>query len=320
VLDFRMARLMASLALAVCAIWGCGDDEDPSSPSLDRRTITEFVSSASIAETGGALRTSAIPRPTDGGPAISVDGHLVVVNGGTTTLTVTSPTPFKTVYVAGSAPVSRLFVPVNGYFEIPLAAPTTSASLLLVFPQALPGDKFDLYFAVADSTGLVGAQIAETVNPIIVGTGDIQVTVAWDEQSDVDLHVVDPSGYEICWVDPESPSGGKLDLDSNAACLLDGVRNENITWATGTAPQGTYTVRVDYWSDCGVSRTDFTVLINNGGQVSIYDGSFTGSGDNGGVGSGVEIATFTRTTGPTAPPMRNRPVHIAAGSKSRMQE
>ena len=35
------------------------------------------------------------------------------------------------------------------------------------------------------------------------------------------------------------------------------------------------------------------MLINNGGDISISHGTFTGPGDNGGPGSGVLIGTFT---------------------------
>jgi hypothetical protein len=292
---------MAALALCVGA---CGDD--PSSPSVGGETIADYVASVSIDGTQGALRTSRIPRPTTGGPSISVDGHLTIVNGGTATLNVTSPTLFETVYVAGSSPISGLFIPVSGFFEIPLPAPTTSADLLITFPQSLPSGNFELYISAADPTGTVGTMAERSFDALIVGTGDVQVTLAWDADSDVDLHVVDPGGFEIFWADRQSPSGGELDLDSNAGCAIDGVRNENITWGVGVAPQGTYTVRVDYWSSCDVSETKYTVLINNGGEIEIHRGTFFGSGDHGGPGSGVEIGSFTRTTGPPPAPMRNR--------------
>jgi hypothetical protein len=77
------------------------------------------------------------------------------------------------------------------------------------------------------------------------------------------------------------PSGGELDLDSNAGCSLGSVRNENITWPAGSAPRGTYTVLVDYWSACDVAATNYTVLVNNGGNVEILTGRFTGAGDRG---------------------------------------
>ncbi len=59
-------------------------------------------------------------------------------------------------------------------------------------------------------------------------------------------------------------------------------------------------MRVDYWSNCGVVRTEYTVRINNGGAVQIVSGFFTGAGDQGGAGSGRTVTTFSRASGPTA--------------------
>lgn len=311
----RPIGLVTASALALC-VGACGDEV--SSPSEDGPTVADYVSSVSIDDTSGTLRTGRIPRPTADGPSLSIQGNPTIVNGGTTTLNVTSPTPFETVHVAGSAPISGLFTLVSGFFEIPLPSPATSADLLIAFPQDLPADEFRLYVSAADAAGNVGTVREMPFDALFVGTGDVQVTVAWDADSDVDLHVVDPDGWEIFWGSRQSPSGGQLDLDSNAACAIDGVRNENITWGVGMAPEGTYTVRVDYWSGCDVSQTNYTVLINNGGEIEIHHGTFQGSGDNGGYGSGVLIGTFTRTSGPPPSALRSgRTQMIPAGPISK---
>lgn len=286
------------VALALCA-GACS--EDPASPSDAGRTVVDYVASVSAEDTPGTLRTSEIPRPTAEGPTISVSGNLTIVNGGTATLSVTSSTPLTTVYVAGSGPISRLFIPVTGFFEVPLPAPMTSTSVVITFPQDLPSNDFDLYISAADESGNVGSVVERSFHALFVGTGDVQVTASWDADADVDLHVVEPGGQEIYWANRQSASGGQLDLDSNAGCNIDGVRNENITWAVGTAPQGAYTVRLDYWSSCSVPQTNYTVLIHSEGQSTIYQGTFFGAGDNGGLGSGILIDTFTRTTGPRQP-------------------
>jgi len=310
----RLTRVATVVAMA--ALVGACDDA-PTSPDEDQPTIANYVASISAVETPGEMRARPIPRPASGGPAISVDGHVTIVNGGTTTVNVTSPTPFQTVYVAGSYPTSRLFVPVSGYFEVPLPAPATSAELLITFPQDLASDEFNLHFSAADPAGRVGMPAERSYDAIVVGSGDVQVTVAWDTDADVDLHVVDPGGSEIYWANRQSPSGGQLDLDSNAACALDNVRNENISWPAGTAPQGTYTVRVDYWSNCDAAETDYTVVIHSEGETDIHYGTFSGSGDQGGSGSGVEIGTFNRTIGPPAPAPRRPDRSLPAGPTSK---
>ena len=124
-------------------------------------------------------------------------------------------------------------------------------------------------------------------------SGDVQVSVSWDAPSDVDLHVVEPSGEEIYYGNPGSSTGGQLDVDSNAACNIDGRQIENIRWP-GSAPSGTYIVRVDYWDSCGVGRTNYLVTVRQGSSTRTFTGSFTGDGDNGGEGSGVTITTFVQ--------------------------
>jgi hypothetical protein len=189
---------------------------------------------------------------------------------------------------------------VEGYYEIRLPGTQNSATVLLTFPQEIPLEQFDLQFAVGNGSGSVGPYTTVSTNVIRVGTGDIQVTLSWNHDSDVDLHVIDPSGEEIYFGHPQSVSGGTLDLDSNAGCGIDGVRNENITWPTGRAPRGRYTVRVDYWSNCGVTSTDYSVRVINSGNVQVVGGSFTGPGDGGGATSGRTVATFERLSGPAA--------------------
>jgi hypothetical protein len=313
---FQRRLTHIAMVVAMAAFVSACDDASPTSSDGEQQTIADYVDSVSAGGTPGVMRVDAIPRPRSGGPAISVSGHGTVVNGGITTVNVASSTPFQTIYVAGTPPTSPLFVPVSGYYEIPLPAPVTSAELLMTFPQALASEEFNLYFSAADVEGRVGMPSEKSYDAILVGSGDIQVTVSWDTGADVDLHVIDPSGFEIYWASRQSPSGGELDLDSNAACAGDNVRNENISWPIGTAPQGDYTVRVDYWSSCGAPETNYTVVIHNEGETDIHYGVFTGDGDGGGAGSGVEIATFTRTFGPPVPPGRtNRNLAVGPTSK-----
>ena len=273
----------------------------------------------SIAGATVDLVTGSAPDPS-GGPTIAATGNQTVVNGGTSEVTISSDTPFSTVYVfVGGKSVGLIAEgsgSIRGYYAVRLPDPVTSVVLLLSFPQSLPSNEFQGSFAVEDPEGRVGAAPGFTYFVTQVGTGDVQVTLSWDTVADVDLHVIDPSGEEIFYGNRLSASGGKLDLDSNAACGGNDVRNENITWPVGMAPSGTYTVRVDYWSNCDVVRTNYTVRINVGGSTQVFRGTFTGPGDQGGVGSGVFISTFERTTGPAAVVSGSRTSDRAFGTKT----
>ncbi len=91
---------------------------------------------------------------------------------------------------------------------------------------------------------------------------------------DLDLYVMDPQGEIVYYGNRISASGGTLDVD----CLCGGCPNggnENIYWPTdGSAPTGTYTFWVDYYSGCSQSPTSsFTLrVINNERIIDTYTG------------------------------------------------
>jgi hypothetical protein len=96
-----------------------------------------------------------------------------------------------------------------------------------------------------------------TVPPDVnLGSGDVQVTLLWTSGDDVDLHVVDPTGFELSYVTAraptQSPSGGQLDHDDTAGCgSAPTTHVENIFWPRGGAPSGTYQAYVQTYSSCG---------------------------------------------------------------------
>jgi hypothetical protein len=96
----------------------------------------------------------------------------------------------------------------------------------------------------------------------------------------------------VFYHNPTVPSGGVLDLDSNAECEIDHKNNENITWSN--APEGTYTVRLDYWDSCGTAKTNYVVTVHEPGKpVKVFNGFLTGSGDQGATGSGMLVTRFS---------------------------
>ena len=291
----RAAHLM-ELRAAVAA----GSVSPPPPPPPARTSdLNTVVTGISVDGRNGRWLTDRVPGES-GGPSISAAGNTSAVNGGTADLTVTGGA-FSGIVVSDDADAA-------GYYDVPTGTATGRATLRLAFAQEIDEDSLDLYLAARDASGRIGPAARHEYDVIEVGTGDVQVTLTWDADSDVDLHVVEPGGDEIYWGNPSSTSGGTLDLDSNAACRLDGVRNENITWPAGAAPRGTYTVRVNYWAACDVAATNYTVRINSDGSTRTFSGTLTGDGERGGLGAGMEIATFTRTSGPVpreTGPMRN---------------
>ncbi len=117
---------------------------------------------------------------------------------------------------------------------------------------------------------------------VVLGTGDVQVTLRWETSADLDLHVVDPWGEEIYYSHQRSQSGGELDVDANAACRTQYYSPvENVYWPTGGAPYGTYVVSVVNYRDCGVTGyTSYEVIVRLGGRIyETYRGEIYGAGE-----------------------------------------
>ena len=120
-----------------------------------------------------------------------------------------------------------------------------------------------------DSGGLIERPVgSDGASKPDVGTGDVQVTLSWGSDADLDLAVTEPDGSAIDFVTTgPTATGGQLDVDSNVACENDGGV-ENVFWPTGDAPSGTYTVTVtgfrltrDDGSSCGDGAYDLSITV-----------------------------------------------------------
>jgi hypothetical protein len=79
-----------------------------------------------------------------------------------------------------------------------------------------------------------------------VGDGLLRVSLAWDRRTDLDLHVLTPSGHEIYWEHKQHPTG-QLDVDDcvdNNCRKWEGPHVENVFF-TDVAEEGEYTVWVE---------------------------------------------------------------------------
>lgn len=100
---------------------------------------------------------------------------------------------------------------------------------------------------------------------LISGDGDIKMTLTWDFVSDVDLHVIDPTGFEIYFANKRAPSGGWLDYDNTYA-----YGPENVYWPSGTAPVGNYRVFLHHYS--GAIGGNYTVVVKAGTHSRTFRG------------------------------------------------
>ena len=229
----------------------------------------------------GTWRSASFPAPS-GGPGLSLSANSSSVRGGSSLVTVVSRTPMTRLFVGDDTRSS------DGYYELPVFG--TEVNLQLDFSQRLPEERLELRYAAADLSGAVGPPARRGFDVVAVGTGNLQVTVSWDTRADVDLHVVEPSGEEIFYDNSRSDMGGMLDLDANRRCRGDDTRNENRVW--DAPPRGRYVVRVNHWSSCGAGSTNYIVRVNGAGRGQVFRGTFTGGGERGGLGAGVEVAAL----------------------------
>lgn len=277
----RSARALLG-TLAIGAVMSCAG------VPLEPDVATEhFIAQVTTADGGVTATYHKGPPPTvSGGSVLEASFPGIIIVGGSSQVTFTSDQPFSQVVINISG--------YEGYYLLELPGAVTSVNAIVTWSQDVPNLQFEAGSASGGTSP--GPYDLSAIRAIRVGTGDVQVSVSFDSLTDVDLHVVDPSGEEIYYASRESASGGKLDLDANAGCSIDSpvVNNENITWPTGTAPAGQYIVRLDYWSSCGKASTNYIVTVHRAGQpVQIFTGTFTGAGDGGGAGAGREITRFT---------------------------
>jgi hypothetical protein len=275
---------LVSLAAALGMVGCGGSDSNGETPPLGTHISRVTSSDGSIV---AQLHSGSPPASGSGGPTVTATSAGLTLPGGSKIYELAGTASFTAVYLAIDG--------VDGYYVLTGLGASGSNHVVVSIGQNA-SSTFTLLFGIsADGTAAPGAYETVPVTLTQVGTGDVQVSLTWSVPADIDLHVVEPSGEEICWEQESSVSGGALDMDSNAGCGIDNKDNENITWASGTAPRGTYIVRVDNWSVCGVTAPiDYVVTVNVKGKATqTFQGTFTGAGDEGGIGAGVEITRFT---------------------------
>jgi len=84
-------------------------------------------------------------------------------------------------------------------------------------------------------------------------SGEVQISLAWDDYNDLDLHVFCPSGERIYFNNKRSDCGGELDVDMNVRPVSN-TPVENVVWK-GSAPLGTYKVGVHFYKHHRKRRT-----------------------------------------------------------------
>jgi hypothetical protein len=161
-----------------------------------------------------------------------------------------------------------------------------------------------LRVAPMDAHGNIGAYQDVVYSLIHVGGGEVIVTLTIDQPADLDVSVIEPSGFEVSYQLPVSPTGGQLERDSNASCGFglgtggaggaggeedpSAANVERVWWPTDFAPTGQYLVYVKNYDDCGVAPVTFAVDVLHGSAQESYTGRFPRNS----IGESILVAEF----------------------------
>lgn len=185
----------------------------------------------------------------------------------------------------GAYAVALRFADIGtGFYVLPVGAPSQETQGALTWEAVydiasdVPPGEHRLHIVGIDGQGRVGPA---SELPMLVqgphGDAKVAVSLSWDTNADLDLHIVSPSGKVL---GPKhvntglvedggvSPGSGQLDRDSNAGCVSDGHRRENVIWSEAPEP-GTYLVRVNMFHSCGQPASSFVVSVWLDGERKI---------------------------------------------------
>lgn len=279
--------LAVTLALAALQS-GCGDgpSRDGTGAADEPLRITYKDQRGAVLD--GQFIRGPIPRGSDGPTVETITSLNPLLVAGTVGKHVTGDVG------PGSFSVAVRFDDIGtGYWIVPVGPPDPQEPGALTYDflydvaRSAPPGRHRMLLSAADGDGRFGPLNEFPV--LIKGPrpdGHVVVSLTWDTNADLDLVVVTPSGKRVdpkhvntAAVDPDAgtvPSDtGQLDRDSNAGCMRDGYREEDLVWSAGNPDAGIppvqpeageYTVYVDEFESCGAPATDFVLSIWVDGQ------------------------------------------------------
>lgn len=149
-------------------------------------------------------------------------------------------------------------------------------------------DSLKQQVSVADIEGIESSEVteeevdefAERLAREGAKTGDVQISLIWNNFNDLDLHVVCPSGERIFFDNRNSKCGGELDVDMN---VKPASRKpvENVYWPENKAPRGTYKIYIHHYAKhnkgfrSNKDPTEFRLLVDMEGSKKEFKGEIS---------------------------------------------
>lgn len=106
-----------------------------------------------------------------------------------------------------------------------------------------------------------------------LSSGDVQITLDWDNYNDLDLVCKDPSNRTVWFDNKNLADGGKLESDMNVNYPDSKTPTEKIYWPKGAAPNGNYNVYLVYYKKhITVNETPYKITVNYGSKTEVFSG------------------------------------------------
>ena len=275
--------LLACLVLCQCSEdppFDFGDDEE-SEVSETTQNVSGVTINPSDADALSRVliipdaqqRNGEPPPPSNTPTAPSIDGGTEEINSSN------GSTPQLPLDYESAVDLAGCYIWIQGsriYFDVPYNE-SSGRSGRITIPVGIPTNvgqgSFTVIYCVYNERDEVSNVIVTIIRVLELGTGTLQISLSWNNGTDVDLWVTDPSGTKIWWQRRFSETGGKLDWDDTS-----GFGPENIFWNEG-APDGTYKVEVHYFDSYGKGPSDYIVTVNARGLSQQFSGTLNQSGE-----------------------------------------
>jgi hypothetical protein len=292
---------------AGCALFlaACGEAAEHAPSGLEEPFVASYVPVRETRAVAAQFFQGELPKGSSEGPTTSITNRQSAVFPGTSGKR-----------IGGNSGITATSVAMKfkdlgtGFWVVPTTIPdadlkgTILWDAQLSFSRNLPAGRLTLQVVSSDPDGHFGepTEIPLVVQPTIP-QAPVVASLTWDTNADLDLQIMTPDGRTL---DPKHPATtskvdggyppgtGVLDRDSNAGCVLDGIRRENVVW-NDYPPPGIYLAKVDMFSACGEAVANFAFQIYVQGQP--YGEAVVGRllsihADNGGPGLAITNFQF----------------------------
>lgn len=261
-----MKKVLLMMAMAVCAISlpSCSNDDDDDGKN---KLEDNFFTIANSTYHKGEQPKGTISEALEG-----IDMSSQVMNGAMNYISVVTTQDVDKFYLGVKG--------VNGYLEYTPADVTSSGEynsyvIPVMISESYTGNS-TIVLNAALANGDITAASEKQIEYIETMPGAIEVKLAFSNNKDVDLHLYTPSGKHIYFGDRggiyTDENGNQitygLDIDSNAACNIDGINKENIYIPQELVENGTYKVIVNMYENCDRSiATNWSIITRYQGKI-----------------------------------------------------